>query len=972
MNSKNQQNDDKKQKQQVQKKDAEVNQSIKCHFVSNTHWDREWRFSMQRTRHLLVNYIDMLLDIFEKQPDYKSFHLDSQTIPLLDYLEIRPEKESLIKKLVAGKKLLVGPWFTLPDEFSISGESIIRNLLLGHKIAKSFGYVSKTGYSPFSWGQISQMPQIYKGFGIDMTAFYRGVNTQVAPRSEFIWQGPDGTEILASRLGKRPRYNVWYVLQRPVYWNIEDENDRNVVWNCGYAPFKLMNKEFTDIDMKYAHPPFEYHKENVKARACQAIQEQDDDWSTPHRFWSCGHDSSCPDIREVDLIKDSDQALEGKADVFHSTFEEFQRSVINSVSSDLAKATGEMRHYSDSSSTSPLLGWICSARMDIKQDNFRTERALIDYAEPLAVFSSMLGADYPRAFIDQAYQKLLENHGHDSIGGCSRGVVNEDMKYRFRQSREISTCITETALINLAGSIDLSDYSSDGIAVVVYNPSPFARSEVMKAEIVIPKKWNIVDFEIVDEKDQKIDMQICKTEDSYQYVQSPNDGVNMILTTKYDINLYLPEIPEMGYRTFLVRPLEKETLKFIKSMVTGSQMMENENIKVEINNNGTLKIFDKNSNQTYDRMGYFIDTAELGNPWEHNVGENIQTFTTLNEKARVCLVQDGHLEASYNVEIDWKLPAKKRIDEKGRSEKQEFVKIVNTVTLKKNSEWVDVITKIYNTVEDHYLQVVFPPGIQSDYVDVQSQFDVVRRSVVLPKNPDFREEPQTEQPMNSFLDITDGNNGLAILNEGLKAYEATESDKPELRLTLIRAFPLKLCATTEWTDYSKIDKSSQCLGLNEFHYAIMPHKGDWQNADIWFASERFNLSLLASQIAPTKYGTEPATKSFLEIASNGVSVSAVKKSENSDGWIVRLFNPSSKKISTKIRLNGGYAPSDTSSPVELLKKNMTLAGTSSKEWSKVQEVTLEELPQKVLDLKNDGWVEIELTPMKITTIEFLP
>ena len=83
--------------------------------------------------------------------------------------------------------------------------------MLGHRIARQFGHVSKTGYSPFSWGQISQMPQIYKGFGIEFAAFYRGINTLVAPRSEIYWEGADGTKIVASRLGCRPRYNVWYV-----------------------------------------------------------------------------------------------------------------------------------------------------------------------------------------------------------------------------------------------------------------------------------------------------------------------------------------------------------------------------------------------------------------------------------------------------------------------------------------------------------------------------------------------------------------------------------------------------------------------------------------------------------------------------------------------------------------------------------------------------------------------------------------
>jgi alpha-mannosidase len=127
-------------------------QRIQCHFISNTHWDREWRYSMRRTRYMLVNMLDMLFDILAREPEYKSFHLDSQTIPIQDFLEVRPEKEDLIKKYVTGSRLAIGPWFCLPDEFCVSGESLIRNLLLGHKIARRFGKVSRIGYSPFSWG----------------------------------------------------------------------------------------------------------------------------------------------------------------------------------------------------------------------------------------------------------------------------------------------------------------------------------------------------------------------------------------------------------------------------------------------------------------------------------------------------------------------------------------------------------------------------------------------------------------------------------------------------------------------------------------------------------------------------------------------------------------------------------------------------------------------------------------------------
>ncbi|RKY05373.1 MAG: hypothetical protein DRP66_10615, partial [Planctomycetota bacterium] len=846
-----------------------------CHFISNTHWDREWRFSMQRTRHMLVYMMDMLLDIFEKEPRFKSFHLDSQTVPIQDYLEIRPEKKETVAKLIAEKKLLVGPWYCLPDEFSVGGESLVRNLLLGHKMAKDMGHVSKTGYSPFGWGQISQMPQIYKGFGIDFAAFYRGVSTEAAPNSEYIWQGADGTRIVASRLAMRPRYNVWYVIQRPAYWRQEDENNRVVEWSCGSGPFKFVGDQYHDFDAQYSRPKYMYDESAIPARAKQAMEEQDGDWTTPHRFWSCGHDSSCPDIREVRMIADCNKALSGDAEVFHSTFEEFQKQVLENVSDNLPVLEGEMRYYSDSKVTSPLFGWIISARMDVKMDNFKTERELMQYAEPLAVYASMLGAAYPQGFLDNAYNWLLQNHGHDSIGGCSRGIISDDMLFRTRQCREISGCVAERALLDIAGAVDYTGHANEQIALFVYNPAPFKRTEIATVNVEIPRDLESGSFEIVDENGQKAGLQILGSGDSFQVVQSPNDCANTFLTKQYRAKVELKDIPPAGYKTFFVRPIDKDDVVPSRpaTMVAGINTMENEHLRVAIEANGTMIITDKQTGKVFERMGYFRDTAEVGDPWQHKDVENMRSLTTINERAQVSLIQGGALETAFKVSIDWRLPECRTADDKARSKHTKTVRIESTITLRKGQKWVDVTTEVDNTVEDHYLQVAFPSGICADTAFAQGQFDVLERSVKLPYSEDFREPPQSEQPMNSFIDITDGQNGLAILNEGMKAYEATDQDKPELRLTLLRSFPLRICVTTEMTDYSQVDKSSQCLGRHRFHYAVMPHQGGWEKANLWNAAEKFNLPLVIGQTAPTENGTEPIQKSFLEISDETIAVS---------------------------------------------------------------------------------------------------
>ena len=94
----------------------------------------------------------------------------------------------------------------------------------------------------------------------------------------------------------------------------------------------------------------------------------------------------------------------------------------------------------------------------------------------------------PQGFVDTAYNWLLQNHGHDSIAGCSRDIIGEDMQYRTRQSRQISSCVTERAILDIVGSIDLSKYKADDMALVVYNPASFARSEIMPAVIDIPQE----------------------------------------------------------------------------------------------------------------------------------------------------------------------------------------------------------------------------------------------------------------------------------------------------------------------------------------------------------------------------------------------------------------------------------------------------------------------------------------------------
>src|SRR5512142_3451767 len=122
------------------------------HVVSHTHWDREWYQTFQPFRLRLVDLIDHLLDTLDTDSSFRHFHLDSQTIVLEDYLQIRPHARARLEKHIREGRIAVGPWYQLNDEFLVSGESTVRSLLVGHRLAAKYGPVTKVGYLPDQFG----------------------------------------------------------------------------------------------------------------------------------------------------------------------------------------------------------------------------------------------------------------------------------------------------------------------------------------------------------------------------------------------------------------------------------------------------------------------------------------------------------------------------------------------------------------------------------------------------------------------------------------------------------------------------------------------------------------------------------------------------------------------------------------------------------------------------------------------------
>src|SRR6266498_2179902 len=166
--------------------------------VPHTHWDREWYRPFQSFRISLVDVVDDVLDQLE-QDERLRFTLDGQLATVDDYLEIRPEAEERIRALVRKGRLAIGPWQTLMDEFLVDGETTIRNLETGLARAEELGGTMRVGYLPDMFGHIAQMPQILHSAGIETAVVWRGVPDSIKDH-RFIWEGPDGSEVLTEYL----------------------------------------------------------------------------------------------------------------------------------------------------------------------------------------------------------------------------------------------------------------------------------------------------------------------------------------------------------------------------------------------------------------------------------------------------------------------------------------------------------------------------------------------------------------------------------------------------------------------------------------------------------------------------------------------------------------------------------------------------------------------------------------------------
>ncbi|MDO8685411.1 MAG: glycoside hydrolase family 38 C-terminal domain-containing protein, partial [Clostridiales bacterium] len=691
----------------------------------------------------------------------------------------RPDKKKDLKRLIKGGRIYVGPWYTLPDMCSIGGEPIIRNLLFGHKLANEFGKVMKAGYTPTGFGQISQLPQIYAGFDIDTVMFYRGADRD-AVKKEFLWEASDGsrsyTYIFTPEYGRMPLFHC--IASK--YYRGRNFYERDCIWDAGEGAFRL-NDDRTWKDMYYQSQPLELSdvtglKENIKS-----LVEVEMKHSSMDTFLLVdGVDSTEPQPLVTKLINEMNNAV---VDVvfYHSNMEDFVQK-LKGFESWSEVYRGEMRSSAREGAQVNLMGSAISSRIYLKQLNDRYEKALIHWSEPFSTFAWLLGVRYPEAYIEKAWKYLLWNQSHDSIAGCSMDIVHQDMEYYFRQCGEITDAVIGNSLFHIVSNLSGKGVNDNGILVVVFNPLPFNRSEVVRTFVDIPAAYNYRNIKVTDFGGQNCACQIHGLDENHRtLVHRPKDVPGIYSMHRWDLTFSAENVPACGYKAFFI-----ENTGIIAhgkySAGTHGSVICNEYLSVSINTDGTFNVMDLSGNE-YKGLNRFADNGEAGDPWISRKPENDFVIEKPEDKPGVW-VATGELYSSITVSL--KLAVPEESNSLWRNDKMDLLEIETTAVLEKGKPWLHFTTRVKNTARDHRLRVLFPTGTHADYSFAEMPFDIMKRDIKPKDTESWFEKGYTTHPQRGFSAVTDGKKGLAILNKGLPEYEAIDDMERTIAITLLR------------------------------------------------------------------------------------------------------------------------------------------------------------------------------------------
>ncbi|MGH9087364.1 MAG: alpha-mannosidase [Acidimicrobiales bacterium] len=868
--------------------------------VPHTHWDREWYDPFQTFRLELVDMLDRLLPLLESDPSYARYLLDGQMAAVDDYLEVRPAAEPRLRALAGSGRLSMGPWYTLMDEFLVSGETIVRDLQIGLRRGAAFGGAMEVGYLPDMFGHVAQMPQLLRLAGFEHAVVWRGVPSAIT-KTGFWWEAPDGSTVRAE-----------------------------------YLPLGYSNGSLLPDDAK------------ALVRRIRDLTQEVGSFVLGDLLLMNGSDHLPPQPQLGRMVAEANSLQ----DDFELEITSLPEYLAMAPTDGLDRWAGELR----SGARANVLMGVTSNRVDVKRAAGRAERALERRAEPYSALFLPPGR-WPERLLELAWLGMVRNAAHDSVCACSVDDVVDAVLHRYAEARQIADGLAERALGELARSMAAA-------GTVVVNPSARPRRGVVEVVIgadvpagpgvqVLSERTGLPGEMTLDGRTAQTILGMIQgpriDDDAWVRdvrVEEDDTGIDLTVTIGPEENRDVPmaearqdlytrigarpevpvrvrleqppirrvaalvdEVPGFGWRAFapsapthpvvvvhkgeepigdaaadlaglMAEHLAVGVADQVAAAPEGAVVLGNGLVTVVVDpRDGTFAV-DGNAG-----MGRLVDGGDLGDSYNYSPPAG-DTLVTTPESVSVRPGDRGPVRATALVATRYRWPA--HVDgSPQRRVGEQLVEVATTIEVRADDPAVRVSTSFVNPSKDHRLRVHLPLPQPAAASEAECAFAAVRRGLTAEGRPDERGLPTF--PARRFVSA----GGLTVVHDGVVEYELVDiagapDDLPRagtIALTLLRSTgmlsrlgmayrPLPAGPLTPVDGLQMVGQRLEC------HYAVAV--GD---VDPWALSDEVLMPL--ETVTSCGGGGLPEEGSALQV--RGAEVSSVRREPG--GLEVRVFNP---------------------------------------------------------------------------------
>ncbi|SIO93308.1 glycoside hydrolase family 38 C-terminal domain-containing protein [Vibrio spartinae] len=830
------------------------------HLIPHTHWDYEWYFTHPESSVQLTYHMD---DVFQalEQEQIQQYLLDGQTSIVEDYLELAPEKASKLRELVTHGQMKIGPWYTQTDQLIISGESIVRNLLIGSRIAESLGGSWDIGYVPDAFGQSIDMPKIYNGFGITHSVFWRGLSRDTCEAREFVWTSEDGSKVNCYQIR-----NGYYLAEPQI---------------AGMDPDELVAQIAEDTSANAIPYPYGADQIKVDFDVKSKIHRFNAGSQTGHQFIESNYNALFESLTNT-----YDDAFVYQGEMIEAQYSKIHRSIY-------------------------------STRYDHKQLNDRVETRLSYILEPLMALADYRNIPYKTALVNHIWKMLLRCHAHDSAGGCNSDRTNRHIKQRLITADEMSAANSDYLVRKLSESV-LTDSDNN---LLLINTLPYVRDErvVLEVDTLTPE------FSLFDDTGTPVAFNVLSSEKTYHGSIRRTVAEQLAELYHYHHQVELKtSLPALGYRCFNIQAHSQPIGEKGSSFKSEDNFIHNQHYVLTLAN-GELVLTDTASQKPLKQSIFIRDVGDDGdnydyspplNDWELRFNFLNSVVTTTKTSFSQSMIIQGTWLLPKDLEEREKRQTSALIDftleltlSDGNRPLEMSLSINNIAKDHRMQVVVDSDIHSTESIANTPFGVVRRPNRHPKWQTWRAE--------------QWKEEPSSIYPMIHSASICDEHHSLTFFSNGIKEYEVINDDNSpttgKIALTLFRSVGwlgkpdlVRRPGIASGQQFKYIPTpDSQLLEPLTFdiaislddQYSAARNMRNWQQLAVPVQSyqqqevNRFTNTMKYFGINSVACERESMT-SLLTINAPDLVYSALKQAQGSEDLILRLYNPSEEAIET--------------------------------------------------------------------------